>query len=152
PLVGLGLHGNHLCPGEPVAVGEGQLARPCWSPLGLLADLEGRLGLAAPDAAPGLRTEQWLERMRHADDGNQFYSRSFAADAQRTAAEVLRWRDGLVEAGWNGGALAGSPRLAALARLEAENRPLEPGAGDRVRRVGAALRDCKRSPYAALEH
>lgn len=152
PLVGLSLHGHHLAPGEPVTAGEGRLGEPRWSPLGLLKDLEGRLGLCAPEDVSGLRVEQWLERLRRADDGQQFYSRSFAADAQRTAAEILRWRDGLVEAGWNGDALHGSDRLATLARLEASGSPLALGRADRIRRLCAALPECKVSPYERLEH
>ncbi len=111
-------------------------------PAGLLSVLETRLGLRGPTIRPAVRVGQYLDSLRAADEGNRFYSMSFAADAWSTARELLTWRDQLIMAGWNKTIIPDAPRrLADLADVEAEaaNR-LSPGLGERLQAVCESLR------------
>ncbi len=123
---------RHVRPG---AVGEVSLG-----PVGFLRDLELRLGLPEVDERGSARLPRWVARMRAAVTREAFYARSFEADSLGTGELLLRWRDELVEAGWDGKVLAGGvERLGALARLcddvEFPLHPLPPGRPDRLARV-----------------
>jgi len=112
-------------------------------PAGLLSVLETRLGLRGPKKHPAVRVGQYLDSLKAADDGNRFYSMSFATDAWSTARELLTWRDQLVMAGWDKTVIPDAPRrLADLSAVEAEaaNR-LSPGWGERLRAVCERLRN-----------
>ncbi|GAB6056976.1 PD-(D/E)XK nuclease family protein [Desulfonatronum parangueonense] len=110
-------------------------------PTGLLSILEIRLGLKGPSVHPAVRIGQYLARLRVADNGQRFYSRSFETDAWATANELLGWRDALVFGGWNGRPIHGmSGRLADLADVESLGQPeLAPGLGERLKSIEAAL-------------
>lgn len=118
-------------------------------PAGLIGVLETRLGLSGPEMPPALRTAQYLARLRDADDGARFYSRSLAADGWSVAERILGWRDALVEAGWTGEG-AGAGRLETLAAVERAPAPLVPGRADRLRAVIDALADRPAAPVAEL--
>lgn len=142
PLVGLEFSGATLTPFDDFVPGQGALGRPVWGPQELLRDLELRLGLAGgPESPLALRTAQWAARMDRVAEQPWFYSASFAVDRLGTALAVLELRDALVNAGWNGRAVAnGGPRLEAVAELEALDLiSVPPGTGDRVVQAAAAL-------------
>jgi len=110
-------------------------------PMGLLSILETRLGLKEPSTHPAVRIGQYLARLKTADDGKRFYSKSFEADAWATANALLGWRDALVFGGWDGKAIQGmSARLVDLVDVESLEQPaLSPGIGERLQRVVSAL-------------
>jgi len=115
--------------------------------VGLLRLLELRLGLVGSLPSHGRRVVGYRDLLAAlAAAGPQFYSASFAQDDYAVAETLLRWRDELVLAGWDGQAAAGfSPRLATLAAVETTLDPaLRAGEGDRLRTIAAALAD--RSP------
>ena len=116
-------------------------------PVGLLRLLELRLGLVGALPSHGRRVVGYRGALAAlAAAGPQFYSASFAQDDYAVAETLLRWRDELVLAGWDGQAAAGfSPRLATLAAVEATLDPaLRTGEGDRLRAITSAL--ANRSP------
>lgn len=116
-------------------------------PAGLLRLLELRLGLVGALPSHGRRVVGYRDALAAlAATSPQFYSASFTQDDYAVAETLLRWRDELVLAGWDGQAAAGfSPRLATLAAVEASLDPaLRAGEGDRLRTIAAALAD--RSP------
>ena len=116
-------------------------------PVGLLRLLELRLGLVGAFPSHGRRVVGYRDALAAlAAAGPRFYSVSFAQDDYAVAETLLRWRDELVLAGWDGLAAAGfSSRLATLAAVEATLNPaLRTGEGDRLRTIAAALDD--RSP------
>lgn len=155
PLVGLQLSGNTLTSLDDVGQGPGFLGRPIWNARQLLSDLELRLGLPRTQVARGLRVQQWSARLHAlvAQGGAHppFFAAAYAADPTGTSAELLRLRDELVDAGWNGERLGGSERLQALHRLWLLETPtLAPGMADQLARVEAELERATRAPYAAL--
>jgi hypothetical protein len=125
----------------PPTVALPTLGQATVGPLGLLQLLETRLGLKRVDASLAERREQYRQLLEQAPE-EAFFRSSLAKDPIATAATLLQWRDGLVEAGWDGHAdAADSLRLRGLA--EVENRVegvLAPGVGDRLGRVLAVLR------------
>jgi hypothetical protein len=152
PIVGLKLDGAVVgVEGEAGRVGE-----PVWGPMGLLADLEVRVGLRVSEGAEAQRVQRWARRMgalvEQATGAEPFYARSFAVDPLGTAAMVLAWRDGLIEAGWAGTAVAGGgARLATMAELEALREPaMIAGAADRLAAVETEVALLERAPYAEL--
>jgi RecB family exonuclease len=81
----------------------------------------------------------------------RFYSRSYATDPIGTSRTLLRWRDTLVEAGWEGEAiLDGGERLHTLHDLERAGDTLA-GRPDRLRAIEAELRTRRLKPFEALE-
>lgn len=110
-------------------------------PLGLLDQLETRLGLRAPPSGAMLRVTRYLQCLRQADTGERFYSRSLAVDPMTVARTLLLWRDAWLEAGWDGTADSGdAPRVRDLAAVEAHTGPLLPaGVADRLRLVAERL-------------
>ena len=152
PLGGLLFHGATLTERDDLAPGAGVVGRPVYGRGALLADLELRLGLAAPKAAHGVRLQQWSRRLaKVAEGGQRFYSASYSVDPIGTAGTLLAWRDGLVDAGWNGQAIPdGGPRLEAFAELE-HGEELLLGRADRLRRVEDELAATSIRPWDALE-
>ena len=113
---------------------------------GLLSLLETRLGLKGPKTHPAVRVGQYLDCLKAADDGQRFYSKSFAADAWSTARELLTWRDHLVLSGWDKTLPPdASARLTDFAAVEgAATKCLSPCFGERLwavcKRLQAAVR------------
>lgn len=146
-LVGKALSGTTVTSAQL----RGSVGHPTWDPERLLADLELRLGLVSEPIAPLVRAQRLSARIAGIPH-ERFYSRSYRRDPIGTAAVLLDWRDELVLAGWDGGAVAGGgPRLDALAELEAESEPpLGEGFADRVRAVEGELARCVAGPYASI--
>ena len=140
-LCGLSLDGARLTEVEDLAVGQARVGCGVFGPSGLLRDLELRLGLAHVGASHSVRVARWSARLAKLAPLGRFYSRSYDVDAWGTASELLRMRDTLVDAGWDGAAPEnGGERLSHLSEVEAHgDTPLPPGVGDRLRTVAAAL-------------
>ncbi len=148
PLVGLGLGGPTHTPRDlsPFRLGE-----PIWGPAALLRDIELRLGLPPPRATATSRIPRYKARIEALAAHDAFYARSFEADAIGTTSTLLAWRDGLVDAGWDGAVVpGGGDRLAALAALEASPVPLPDGDADRLARVDVELCVARSHPYERL--
>lgn len=92
-----------------------------------------------PDAPPGERVARYALALADHDDGDRTYSAAREADPQGVARYMLRLRDDLRRAGWDGRTLLGSERLAELATIERRAPDLPPGAADAVHRALAAL-------------
>lgn len=107
-------------------------------PLGLLDQLELRLGLASSHSGHARRVRAYhnaLEEVRGI--AGRFYSDSFEKDPIAAAEVLLAWRDELVLGGWTQTAIGGqSSRLAALSAVEERVGPqVRSGPGDRVQRI-----------------
>ncbi|MFO7177511.1 MAG: PD-(D/E)XK nuclease family protein [Pseudomonadota bacterium] len=153
PLVSLFFHGRTLTEHDDLGPNAGLLGRPVWGRMGLLSDLELRLGMPRPSEAHGVRLQQWSRRLSEleAQKGGCFYSRSYAADPVGTARTLLAWRDALIEAGWDETRIeGGGERLDTLAELEV-GLALMPGTPERLRRVVAELEASRIRPWKALE-
>jgi hypothetical protein len=124
------------------------LAMPVCGPLGFLQLLETRLGLKAKAVSPALRVFQYCQILDElATERPTFFGESFKRDSYAVAETLLKWRDDLIEAGWNGLASADdTARIQDMAAMEArtENR-LSPGASDRLRSILLELNS--RSPH-----
>jgi ATP-dependent helicase/nuclease subunit B len=101
--------------------------------LGLLDRLENAVGLAGPAPTAGERAARLVPGLRRVAG---FWSRSTEVDPLGSARELLRWRDELVLAGWDGAAKGMPARVASMAQLAPD---LLPGLPDRLRAVEAAL-------------
>src|SRR6202790_2343499 len=122
-------------------------------PQGFLGLLELRLGLASKPASVAGRIVQYREFLQKAASiKERFYTKSFAKDPLAVAETLLRWRDELVLAGWDGCPDAGSSqRIRDLAEVEDLAGPdLLPGFGDRVRNVLTEL-DRRDPKLASIE-
>ncbi len=150
PLVGLSFGGDSATEWEPAVTGQARIGRPVWGPSALLRDLELRLGVAGPDAPRTVRLQQWQRHLaEHAASRDAFYARSLEHDPIGTTAAVVRMRDDLLDAGWDGAAIKnGGPRLDTIAALASPALP--PGDADRLRRVEEALNQAAAAPYPAL--
>lgn len=116
----------------------GVLDCPVCGPLGLLQTLETRLGLKAKGTTAARRVVQFqgvLESL--ARQRPVFYLESFKKDPYSVAETLLRWRDELVEAGWDGQADAAcTQRISDMAAVDtAAAGRLSPGLADRLRTV-----------------
>ena len=111
-------------------------------PTRLLSWLETRFGQELPEVSFTARTLQYLACLTECDNDQRFYHRSLEQDDLGVAHELLQWRDQWYEAGWAGTGFsdAASRRLRDMAEIEqvAKDR-VEPGIGQRVQRVTAAL-------------
>ncbi|MHB8709661.1 MAG: PD-(D/E)XK nuclease family protein [Desulfuromonadales bacterium] len=127
---------GYLSPVSATACGQVTLG-----PLGLLDQLETRLGLRARQSGAMLRVTRYLQCLRQADTAERFYSRSLAVDPLTVARTLLFWRDTWLEAGWDGSADAGdAPRVSDMAAVEAHTGELLPaGIADRLRLVAKRL-------------
>jgi hypothetical protein len=155
PLVGLQLSGDTLTPLDELGPGEGHLGRPVWNARQLLSDLELRLGLPRPELGRGLRVQRWSQRLAalvtDCSRAAPYFAAAYAADPTGTAAQLLRLRDELIDAGWDGESLLGAERLETLHRLSAlDGPPLPPGLADQLSAVEVELAQATRSPYTAL--
>ncbi|PWT78343.1 MAG: hypothetical protein C5B58_15385 [Acidobacteria bacterium] len=126
-------------------------------PNGLLGLLELRLGLISKLPSTAVRVAQYHNLLRDSTSKKpQFYSESFKKDAFSTAETLLRWRDELILAGWNGSAHPNhSSRLRDFAELESMGgTALSPGFGDRVRLILTELdrRDAKLGTIEVVEN
>ncbi len=92
-----------------------------------------------PEAPPGDRVARYAAALAEHDNGDRTYSAAREADPQGVARYLLRLRDDLRRAGWDGRNLLGSVRLAELATLERRLPDLPPGAADAVHRALACL-------------
>ena len=95
--------------------------------LGMLAELELRLGLGGPPVSTAERLSFVLRVVRQLEG---FWSESAAKDPISTAEALLRWRDRLWRSGWRGQPVA--QRLKELAEVT-EGAP--PGVVDRLAAV-----------------
>jgi PD-(D/E)XK nuclease superfamily len=122
-------------------------------PQGFLRILELRLGLASKPASAAGRIVQLREFLQKAASIKpRFYTASFAKDPLAVAETLLRWRDELVLAGWDGSPAPGSSqRIRDLAEVEELASPeLLPGFGDRMRKALTEL-DRRDPKFAAIE-
>jgi hypothetical protein len=122
-------------------------------PQGFLRLLELRLGLASKPATAAARIVQYRELLQNATSiKERFYTASFAKDPLAVAETLLRWRDELVLAGWDGSPDPGSSqRIRDLAEVEGLAGPdLLPGFGDRLRKALTEL-DRRDPKFAAIE-
>jgi ATP-dependent helicase/nuclease subunit B len=112
-------------------------ARAGWQatgPSGLAHRLAKLVGLPSSASPEPIRAAAWAARIAAHDDGARSYSRARLADAFGVARHLLRMRDELVLAGWDGRPLTGSRRLRDLSELEALASPALPeGAADALR-------------------
>ena len=155
PLIGLNLSGNTLTSLDEPGRVTGHLGRPVWSEQGFLSDLELRLGLPRTPVSAGLRVQQWSKRLaRLLADSQQppYYAAAYGVDPTGTAKQLLRLRDELLDAGWDGAALTGTERLTTLSQLEAlQDLALPPGRSDRLVAVAAELQCATQTPYTELD-
>ena len=118
---------------------------------GFLRTLELVLGLPASEATRAKRVIVYRAALARATANQQrFYERSFVNDGLATSEELLRWRDELIMAGWDG-ALGGddSERLQNMAAVEAlVASDAKCGPGDRVQSI---LTEMVARPLAGLE-
>ena len=124
---------------------------------GFLRLLELRLGLASKPASAASRIVQYRGALENAASMKErFYTASFAKDPLAVAETLLRWRDELVIAGWDGSPdPSASQRIRDLTEVEGLAGPnLLPGFGDRVRKALAELdrRDPKFATIEVLEN
>src|SRR5580692_3288254 len=122
-------------------------------PQGFLRLLELRLGLTSKPASAAARIVQYREFLQKAESTKlRFYTASFAKDPLAVAETLLRWRDELVLAGWDGSPdPAASQRIRDLAEVEGLAGPnLSPGFGDRIRKALTEL-DQRDPKVAAIE-
>src|ERR1700730_597091 len=127
------------------------------APQGFLHLLELRLGLASKRASAAGRIIQYREFLQNAACiKERFYTASFAKDPLAVAETLLRWRDELALAGWDGSSdPAASQRIRDLAEVEGLAGPdLLLGFGDRMRKALAELdrRDPKFATVEVLEN
>ena len=127
------------CRLDPAQRGPALLDTLTLGPLGLLQELELRLGLTVATTSNLLRTVDYVKLLRdylpaHPDSP---FAPSFEADEFNVAAELLRWRDLLRLAGWKASMRGISPRIDLLADLEASFA--RPALGDRWQAVLAEL-------------
>ena len=111
-------------------------------PTGLLSWLESQLGLALPAVSFTSRMVPYLNCLRAYDSVDAFYHASLSKDEFGVAATLLRWRDLLFEAGWDGGEFGTDVPRRLKQFAEVEQTALDsiaPGTGQRVQRVTEAL-------------
>ncbi|MEP7052352.1 MAG: PD-(D/E)XK nuclease family protein [Pseudomonadota bacterium] len=151
-LVGQEFGGTTLTALDDLERGRGVIGDVVWGPKQLLRDLELRLGLGTGAEPEALRVARLAARMATSAPLGRFYSRSFELDALGTAATLLRLRDSLIDAEWNGHAiLGGGRRLDAIVELESMSDPVLPaGTADRLAAVHEALARCRVCIYTEL--
>ncbi|MCC7532122.1 MAG: hypothetical protein IT342_26700 [Candidatus Melainabacteria bacterium] len=71
-------------------------------PAGLAQQLALRLGVTKPFLPQAVRIANYMRALEQIDDGDQFYSKSFALDSWSTASCLLVMREQLISAGWDG--------------------------------------------------
>lgn len=113
------------------------IAESVCGPLGFLDLLETRLGLKVRAVAPAQRVFQFRQALEKVTDCPRFFRDSFKRDPYAVAEVLLRWRDGMIEAGWDGKASPDdSARIQDMAAVEARAKEcLSSGVADRLRAV-----------------
>lgn len=112
-------------------------------PAGMLAILRTRFGLGAPETPRAIRIDAYARALESTP--RSWCHASFGVDPWAVASRMLRWRDELVAAGWDGSVVEGSsPRLLDMAAAEAVFRgfPEYAGDADALNSVGEVLRGC----------
>ena len=117
--------------GKPASLGEIKMG-----PQQFLDWLESRLGLSGIPVSAPERIDEYRRKIERVNP--QWCRVSFELDPWSTARQLLAWRDELVENGWDF-RRAGTPRLEALAALEADSGTLSPGVPDRMLAVWSEL-------------
>lgn len=123
------------CRLDSVRRGQALLDTLTLGPLGLLQQLEFRLGLTAATTSNLLRTVDYVKLLRDyfpAHPDSPFVC-SFETDEFNVAAELLRWRDLLRLAGWKASMRGISKRIDLLSSLEPNFA--SPALGDRWQAV-----------------
>lgn len=86
--------------------GKCELGTKYVGPLGLLNELELRAGLSRGETSPMQRAIAYCNAIHEVLDSNSspepFYQQSFKNDPLGVARQLLRWRDALCMAGWDG--------------------------------------------------
>lgn len=113
-------------------------------PGGFLGLLETRLGLRRPVVQRAVRVAEYMSLLAQGDDGQQFFSASFAADAWATAEHLLDMRDALIAAGWKGQACEELDKICTMARIESFGQ-VPDGFGERLYAVNAII-ESQRKP------
>jgi hypothetical protein len=151
-LAGLEFGGATLTEFDALELGCGTIGCAVWAPSQLLRDLELRLGIAGDLESEAVRVAHWAGRLAELAPRGRFYSKSFAVDALGNARTLLRLRDSLVEAGWNGQIVPGrGARLEAIAELESHAvTPLPFGYADRLAQVARSLETRRALFYAEV--
>lgn len=123
------------CRLNPAVRGSVLLDTLTLGPLGLLQELELRLGLTAATTSNLLRTVDYVKLLRNyfSTYPDSPFVRSFEADEFNVAAELLRWRDLLRLAGWKASMRGISERIDLLSSLEPNFA--SPALGDRWQAV-----------------
>lgn len=129
-----------------------RLAEPVWGPRALMRDLELRLALAPSPAPSSVRVPRWEARIKSLAAEDAFYWASYKVDPVGTAETLLVWRDALVDAGWDGQAIAGGgARLDALSAIAHHTiEPLPPGEADRLASIERALASNESAIYEEM--
>lgn len=100
----------------------------------LLSELELRAGLTCASIEHADRVIAYIEAMRAAQQSSPlFYSESFERDDFGTAELMLKWRDALVKAGWDGKPAGESEKIRVLSLIESCFNC--PGSADRWRNI-----------------
>lgn len=118
---------------------------------GFLRTLELALGLPTPEATRAKRVIGYRAALaRAAAIQQRFYQESFAKDGLATSEELLRWRDELIMAGWDGASGKDDrERLQDMVAVEAlVASDVKCGPGDRIRTILGEMVD---RPLGELE-
>lgn len=119
--------------------GSGASGEPVVGPNGLVEILETARGLGAPSTANVVRIAAFEAALENLDGPPRFWEKSLEVDGWSTARTLLRWRDELVDAGWNPAAGWTGRRLAELAAAAQAAVDLPPGLADRMAAFAADL-------------
>lgn len=112
--------------------GMGASGAPVVGPNGLVEILETARGLGVPPTSHVVRIAACEAALEKLDGPPRFWMKSLEVDAWATARTLLRWRDELVDAGWDPAATWISPRLADLAAAAKAAADVPPGLADRL--------------------
>lgn len=112
-------------------------------PAGLLSVLETQLGLPPQSTHPSMAAFSFMQCLRDVSSSDRFFHRSLQVDPVNVARTLLDWREQWYEAGWDGTFPDGAPiRLRDMAAVEEFTRErVQPGRGERLRRVAVALQN-----------
>ena len=116
---------------------------PVVGPNGFVEILETARGLGAPETPNVVRIAAFEAALEKLDGPPRFWTKSLQVDGWATARTLLRWRDELVDAGWDPAAGWTSPRLVDLAAADEAGAVVPPGLADRV---GALVEDLATGP------
>lgn len=126
---------------EHGGAGAGALGSPVVGLNGFLEILETARGLGAPSTPNVVRIAAFQAALEAMDSSPRFWSRSLDVDGWATARTLLRWRDELVDAGWDSRQAWRGKRLADLAAADAAAANLPLGIEDRAAALTTNLAD-----------